>query len=191
MHKTAILILAAGSSSRMGNTKQLLPFKNTTLLGWAIEQAKSTIVNDVYCVLGSNAKIIEKEISKFTIEIIFNANFKNGLSSSIVVGIDYLLTKNYDSVLIMLADQPNITSIYLNKLLKTSDKNPLKIIASNYDKKNGVPAIFPKKYFQQLLKLKGYKGATEFLNSNSEVIKMPPFNLIDIDTKEDYQKLIN
>ena len=188
--KTVILILAAGSSSRMGEPKQLLPFKNTTLLGNAIEQAKNSKSNAVFCVLGANEEIIKKSIENYKIETIFNPNFKNGLSSSIVAGIHHLSTKNFDSVLIMLADQPSVNSEYLNNLIKTSINNPSKITASNYQNKMGVPAIFPKSYFQKLLNLKGDKGAKVLLNENhSEIIKMNPFNLTDIDTKEDYQNL--
>lgn len=191
MQKTAILILAAGSSSRMGKPKQLLPFKNTTLLGWSIAQAKKSKANNIFCVLGANAEIIKKDISNYNIETIFNANFKDGLSSSIVAGTDYLATKNYDSVLIMLADQPNVGSDYLNKLIKTSEENASKIIASNYIDKTGVPAIFTKEYFPDLLNLKGDKGAKDFLNNHqSKIIKLKPFNLVDIDTIEDYKKLM-
>ena len=189
--KTAILILAAGSSSRMGAPKQLLPYKNTTLLGYSIEQAKHINIKHVFCVLGANAEIIEKSIENYQIETIYNPNFKNGLSSSIFVGVKKL-QHNFDTILIMLADQPNVDFNYLNKLIKTSEENPSKIIASNYQNKIGVPAIFPKKYFNQLLELKGDKGARNILNNNkSDIIKMPPFNLTDIDTKEDYQNLIS
>ena len=191
MQKTAILILAAGTSSRMGAIKQLLPYKNSTLLNWSIEQAKQSKINDVFCILGANKEIIIKEIKHQNINVIFNPNYENGLSSSIVSGINYLVSKDFNSVLIMLADQPNIDSIYLNELIKTSEENHSKIIASNYLGKIGVPSIFPRSYFPQLLSLKGDKGAKEFLNEKaSEIIKMAPFNLIDIDTKEDYQNLI-
>ena len=126
------------------------------------------------------------------IETIYNPNFSKGLSSSIVAGIDHLKAENFDSVLIMLVDQPNVDSTYLNELIKASEENPSKVIASNYKVKLGVPAIFPKIHFTQLLNLKGDKGAKALLNKEAfQVIKMKPFNLIDIDTNEDYQNLIN
>lgn len=191
MQKTAILILAAGSSSRMGKPKQTLPYKNTTLLVWSIAQAKNSKASSVFCVLGANAEIITKDISKHKVECILNPNFKDGLSSSIIAGIDYLKPKDFDAVLIMLADQPNVNSNYLNTLIKTSEENLSKIIASNYIDKIGVPAIFTKEYFLDLLNLKGDKGAKDFLNNHqSKIIKLKPFNLVDIDTKEDYKKLM-
>jgi len=191
MAKIAILILAAGNSSRMGTVKQLLPYKQTTLLGWSIKQAQKSKACDIYCVLGANTEIIKKQIDNSSIKIIINPNYKDGLSTSIVFGVNYLMDKKIDSVLIILADQPNINSNYLNEMIITSGVNPEKIIASNYENKIGVPAIFPKHYFNQLLNLKGDKGAKKLLNKqSSEVIKMKPFNLIDIDTKKDYYNLI-
>ncbi len=192
MQKTAILILAAGNSSRMGKTKQLLPFKNTTLLEWAIEQAQKSVVKNVFCVLGANKEVIEKQLTSNIVEIIYNPNYKDGLSTSIVKGIDFLLNYNFDSVLIMLADQPHVTSEYLNSLIEVSKNNPSNIIASSYQGSVGVPAIFPKNYFNDLLDLKGDKGAKNFLlQQNNNVIKVNSTqNLLDIDTPEDYQHLL-
>ena len=94
MKKTAILILAAGKSSRMGSTKQLLSYKKTTLLGWAIEQAKQSKANTVFCVLGANSEIIEKSIENYLVETIYNVDYNNGLSTSIIAGINHLKDKN-------------------------------------------------------------------------------------------------
>ncbi|AZJ34017.1 NTP transferase domain-containing protein [Tenacibaculum singaporense] len=192
MQKTAILILAAGSASRMGKIKQLLPYKNTTLLEWAIEQAQKSTIKDVFCVLGANKDVIEKQLTTKPIKVIYNPNYKNGLSTSIVEGINLLQKHCFDNTLIMLADQPHVTSEYLNSLIEASKKNPSNIIASNYQSSVGVPAIFPKKYFNHLLNLKGDKGAKNFLlQHNNNVIKVnSSLNLVDIDTPEDYKHLL-
>ena len=192
MKKTAILILAAGKSSRMGSPKQLLPYQNTTLLGCAIEHAKNSKASAVFCVLGANAIRIKKSIEKNNVKIIINKEFQHGLSTSIIAGINHLKDKNFDSVLIMLADQPNVNANYLNKLLTASEEDKNVIIASCYPNKVGVPAVFSKLYFNQLLQLKGDKGAKDLLNNqSSKIIKLNANNLLDIDTIQDYQKLIN
>nr|WP_321226909.1 nucleotidyltransferase family protein [uncultured Psychroserpens sp.] len=183
----AILILSAGSSTRMGTTKQLLPIGNKTLLGLSIENALQTNAKKVFCVLGSNAENIKNSISQYDIEIIINPNFKEGLSSSIVEGLNHIENSNFDSVLIMLSDQPKVDSNYINLLILSSEKKPTQITASQYEKTIGVPAIFPKKYFKQLQQLEGDKGAKDFLNTHkAQVISIKSDKLIDIDTQDDY-----
>jgi molybdenum cofactor cytidylyltransferase len=186
--KIAILILAAGSSTRMGVTKQLLPIGKTTLLGVIIEYALKSNANKVCCVLGSNAEVIKQSISKYNIESIFNPNYKKGLSSSIVTGIEHLTNQNFDGLLFLLGDQPLITAKYINKMMDHFKNYNEKIIASKYKNTLGVPTIIPNKYYNQLLKLKGDKGAKDFLNTNTkEIIPLENINLMDIDTQKEYQ----
>jgi len=188
----AILILAAGSSSRMGVAKQLLPVGQSTLLGISIKNALQSNASDTFCVLGANAESIKVTILKYNIETIINPNYKLGLSSSIVSGIKHIYTKNYDAVLIALGDQPLVTSQYLNTMIEAHKLNTENIIASRYNSTFGVPAIIPKLYFDQLLQLKGDKGAKDWLNSRKQtIISTESTNLMDIDTKKEYQDYLN
>ncbi|WP_299124368.1 nucleotidyltransferase family protein [uncultured Winogradskyella sp.] len=188
----AILILAAGSSTRMNSAKQLLPVGNTTLLGIVIENALQSDANKVYCVLGANLKAIEKSISKYSIETIFNPEYKSGLSSSIVTGIQHISNQKLDAIILLLGDQPFIKTQYINSMITSYKNHYGKIVASTYTKTYGVPAIIPKNHFDKLLMLKGDKGAKAFLNSNEQdVIPLDDANLVDIDTIEDYEELLN
>ncbi|MGJ8745349.1 nucleotidyltransferase family protein [Polaribacter sp.] len=194
MTSIAILVLAAGKSSRMKTIKQLLKTNNKTLLDNTLENAKKSKAIITFCVLGANAEKIKNEISTKSIPFIFNKNHASGLSSSIVAGIKFIEKEKqrFDAVLIMLADQPEVNTTYLNMLIDVYQENTSKIIASNYDTKPGVPAVFPKKYFSELKLLKGDKGAKEFLQKNRETTllitsKKGP---IDLDSPEDYQKYI-
>tara|TARA_B100000809_G_scaffold263455_1_gene316753 strand:- start:163 stop:744 length:582 start_codon:yes stop_codon:yes gene_type:complete len=187
----ALVILSAGSSTRMGTAKQLLPIKDTTLLGLSITNALETNANKVICVLGSNAETIKESISQFDIEVTINNNHQEGLSSSIAKGLNYIENKNFDAVLIMLGDQPKVDSKYLNILIRSFEDNPTKITASEYSKNRGVPAIFPKSYFKQLQLLKGDKGAKNFLNAHrTQIISLKSEKLIDIDTQEEYRNFL-
>ena len=194
MNSIAILVLAAGKSSRMKGIKQLLKIDNKTLLEHTLEEAKKVNSKNVFCVLGANATKIKAQTSTKNINYIFNENFEKGLSSSIVSGVNYIEKKhpNINSILILLADQPEVNDFYLNKLIATFKKNNEKIIASNYGEMNGVPAIFPKNYFSKLQFLKGDKGAKELLNNNDlDVLVFPrKKSFVDIDTQEDYQSYI-
>ena len=187
----ATLILAAGNSSRMGKAKQLLAVEDSTLLGMAIKNALKSDTDEVFCVLGENINVILKSIEKFEIGTIVNPNYEDGLSSSIVCGIERLM--HFDAVFVMLADQPKVDSSYLNQIIFDFKDNPGCIIASDYEGTKGVPALFPKEYYHFLLKLKGDKGAKQLLNSKKITVKTvnTSVNLLDIDTPEDYHNLIN
>ncbi len=195
MNTIAVLVLAAGKSSRMSSIKQLEKIGNKTLLDIILEKVKSIFSNQIYCVLGANSDIIQEKITTKNIYFINNKNFETGLSSSIVTGI-HNFKKNdlkFDGVLILLADQPAISIEYLDSLVNLFHQHKTKIIASNYGNKFGVPAIFPNTYFDDLLLIKGDKGAKEFINQRKEEILSPKIssNFVDIDTNEDLQKFKN
>ncbi|RLD86455.1 MAG: nucleotidyltransferase family protein [Bacteroidetes bacterium] len=189
--KIAIIILAAGASSRMGKIKQLLSWKQTTLIGNAIEQALDSKADDVFVVLGANYQLISKEIKQENITIIYNKNWTLGMGSSIVCAMDFFDKKHkkYDGVLITLVDQPLIDVIYFNMLInKFIDNN---IIASKYKNRVGVPAIFSLKYFNELRQLNGDIGARNLILKHiNDVKKIDAFDKIqDIDSIESYEHL--
>ena len=192
----AILILAAGESSRMGERiKQILPWKNYNLLGNALTQAKTTMADATYVVLGAYEEIIKAEVSFEPNSIIQNPNWKNGLGSSIAAGMDYFLSKElaYDAVLIMLADQPLMDTNYLNKMLGNWKANSSKIITTQYNGRSGVPAIFGNEYFIELQKLNKDFGAKDIIATNESAILAlnPEGKEIDIDSWDTYQELCN
>ncbi|WP_299317109.1 nucleotidyltransferase family protein [uncultured Maribacter sp.] len=193
----AVLIMAAGASSRMDGIKQLMPWKDSNFLMETIKTVQQTNSTSIHVVLGSNAEFISAECSlkEKDIDVIVNSNWENGLGDSIAHGVKVLLkqTPGLDGVLICLADQPLLSFEYLNSLIEEFIKHPSKIIATNYDKKVGVPALFPKLLFEKLCTLKGDFGAKEILNDKSNVIiSLDAANqIIDIDTNLEYQNLLN
>ena len=194
MINIAILVLAAGESSRMKTPKQLVKIGINFLLEIVLSKAKAININHVYCVLGANDVLIRKEISSANTHFIYNTNFKKGLSSSIAYGISHLktTTNSYDAVLVLLGDQPAIEKTYLNEMIALFNEDQSKIIASNYGKKLGVPAIFPRSYFSKLQKMSGDFGAKDILNNNSNVVYInKQTNFIDIDIEEDLQNFKN
>ncbi|MGK0325566.1 MAG: molybdenum cofactor cytidylyltransferase [Polaribacter sp.] len=191
MKNIAVLILAAGKSSRMNRIKQLEKINSETLLDITLDKVSSLFSENIFCVLGANCDEIKQGITSKNIEFINNKKFKNGLSSSIVSGINYFNKNklNFEGIFILLADQPAIEITYLKAMLKLFKKNNNTIIASNYGNKLGVPAIFPEKYFTDLLLIKGDKGAKEFITKRGSEVLCPKSttNFFDIDTKRDLQ----
>jgi len=189
----AILILAAGESKRMGErVKQLLPWNSTTLLENALNQAKESQAEDVYVVLGANEEFIKKQTQLPDDVCINNENWSNGMGSSIVAGVQHMisLAKDYDGILVMLADQPLIDTEYLNKILDTWGKAKATITATGYENGLGVPAMFDKCHFPELLKLTKDYGARNIINDSNIKIINPQGKEMDIDTWQDYQYLI-
>lgn len=181
----------------MGCIKQLLPYSNSTLLEITIKYALASKAEKVYCVLGANSEAIKSHIKNSRVTFINNPNWKDGLSSSIVTGVSFLesIKDKTKAILIMLADQPNVDSDYIDALINLYSKNQDKVIASDYGDKKGVPAIFPKLFNKELMRLKGDKGAKDFLNNKEvNIITLASKNrgvLKDIDTPEDYNKLLD
>ncbi|MFK7813747.1 MAG: NTP transferase domain-containing protein [Maribacter sp.] len=191
----AVLILAAGESSRMGDkVKQVLPWKDYNLLGNTVNQAKACIADDTYVVLGAYEEIIKAEVNFNDNSIIQNPDWKNGLGSSITAGMNYFESKAlaFDAVLIMLADQPLIDTNYLNKMIGNWKGNSSKIITTQYEGRSGVPAIFGKEYFHELQKLNKDFGAKDIITSHKDSILAlhPEGKEVDIDNWEAYQDLI-
>jgi len=186
----AILILAAGSSSRLGEPKQLLDWYGNTLLQHAIKTALQ-ISSSVTVVLGANEKIIRPTISNFPISIVLNKKWEEGMSSSISAGMESLEGKKYKAVLIMLCDQPFVNVLLLENIISIFKKNKQPIVACEYNDKLGVPALFDFSFFKKLKDLKGQSGAKDLIRSNLEWVEKVVFEKgqIDVDTQEDWVRL--
>lgn len=184
------LILAAGNSSRMGTTKQLLPWSRNTLLGNAIDIAAISNIDKAFVVLGAEAQKIQEAVLPENYEVILNKNWQEGLGSSISVGITGIMKAEAkpNAILIMLADQPFIDKTYLNTLIGHYKAKKGKIIATQYGSKMGVPAIFDPSFFLALQKMKGDEGASQLISKNKGSCfgVDPEKKATDLDTPEDY-----
>ena len=178
----AVIILAAGKSSRLkGKTKQLLKYQDESLIKIAVKKALK-ISSDVFVVLGHEKELCMKELKDFNINIVINENYHQGMGTSISKAIKY--TQDFENSMIMLCDQPFIPTSHYQEL-KSSLVFEV-IIASKYNNNSLVPAIFPKKYYEELLKLNEDKGAKSLLNKHSHItLELSSEMAIDIDTSED------
>lgn len=194
MDKIPILLLAAGSSSRMGQPKQLLQWGNQSLIEHQIETLQKA-GNPLGVILGAHSESIFPVIEKFGDNIYVNPNWKNGMGNTIAFGTHQLLKKFPDAkgVLITLVDQPLITSLYIKKILQTFQPGEQQIIVSlSSSGWRGVPVLFDKIYFEELKKLDGEKGAKILIQQyKNSVIEIECGELLaDIDTYESYQRIL-
>ena len=190
---TAVIILAAGTSSRLGHPKQLLPFQDQSLLKHAIKAALDSGVEPVVVVIRSNEKEIHSHIEDEPISIVLNEDYMQGIASSIKAGLGYILEahKECDSVILMVCDQPHVNPALLKNLVTTKQETNKPIVACSYKNTIGVPALFDKKFFPELLSLNGEEGGKKvLLHHENEVAAIAfPKGEIDIDTPADYDAL--
>ncbi len=191
----AVLIMAAGESSRMKGIKQLLPWKGSTLLVHTLKTLLKVQKEHLFMVLGANSEFIKthSDLASQPVTLIKNKGWQNGLGSSISCGIDYVLKQQhqFDGILICLADQPMLTSAYFTELIELFKTSSACIIATKYSNKSGVPAIFSVELARELIHLKEDYGA-RFLMSKykDEMLVLDAGELIvDIDTPETYTAL--
>ncbi|HEY8782331.1 MAG TPA: nucleotidyltransferase family protein [Mucilaginibacter sp.] len=188
---TGIIILAAGSSSRLSKPKQNLVYKGRTLLQRAIETALKSVCRPVIVVLGANENVIMSTIEGFDAAIIQNPGWQEGMASSIRSGIEELqiIEPEADSVILMLCDQPFVDASLIDRLVQK--KSIKSIVACAYDNTIGAPVLFAAAYFDELLLLKGQEGAKKLLMKYPyDVITVSfPRGSIDIDTVEDFERL--
>lgn len=189
---TGIIILAAGESSRLGRPKQNLLYQGKTLLQHALAAAIGSACRPVILVLGANSEDILPLVGKFPVSIVHNPDWQQGMSGSIHIGITELQKiPGVDSAIIMLCDQPFVDAELMAQILQKQTESGKDIIACAYNDTLGVPVLFDKKYFPQLLTLQGHDGAKKLLLAYAEDIATVDFaqGAIDVDTMEDYEGL--
>ena len=176
-------MLAAGASVRLGQPKQLLRYQGKTLLRHATETALS--VGPVTVVLGANAEQIAPTLDSLPVTIILAEDWQEGMSASLRAGITAVA--DCDAALVMLCDQPLVTTELLAALLHAWE--PGSIVASDYGEALGPPCVFDRAYFPELLELTGDSGARRLLKKHPCRTVAFPGGRADVDTLEDASRL--
>lgn len=194
MQSYAILLLAAGQSKRLGMPKQQLVYNGKTLLQHAAHEARETGAAATIVVIAPNATDMEEQLSGLSADIVVNENAHEGMSGSIRKGIQHISVHypQVKNVLIMLCDQPHVSASHLLTLIEKQQDTGAAVVASYYDGRKGVPALFNESVFPLLLSLQGDTGAKYLIESLEEDVVTVPFpqGAIDVDTKKAYQQII-
>ena len=148
--KTGVILLAAGSSSRLGRPKQLISYQEKTLIQHSIEAAQHSAADALVVVLGCNSELIQKGIESKEVPLLVHAHWEKGMSSSMQCGLRYLLEAGQvDQVLLMLCDQPYVSQGLLDQLMNGKTASGKGIVACSYAGTVGVPALFDQFYFPE------------------------------------------
>lgn len=189
-----IVILAAGSSARLGRPKQLLPFGNSNLITRAVTTALNSGKGPVAVILGAFSDEILPHLSGLTVHAVINHEWPSGMASSVRKGVEFFeeVYPDTDGLLFMVCDQPRLDESIISKLFSLQDELNTAAAACVYAGVPGTPALFHRSVFQALGQLQGDKGAGKLLREMSEsTAKLDfPDGMHDIDTEDDYQTLL-
>ena len=194
MANIGAVILAAGESSRLGRPKQLIEFRGKTLVRRIVDAADEAGCSPIAVVIGSDGKKVAQELEQTNAAIVENEKWRNGIGTSIRAGMQKLveLRRDLDAVTLLVCDQPLVETELIKQVIARYGETGKTIIASSYSKTLGVPALFDRSHFEELLTLPDDSGAKSIiLSKRARVVEFPfPQGNIDIDTLADYEKLV-
>ncbi len=167
MIELSVIILAAGGSTRLGVSKQMINFHGRTLIQLACDRALK-LSSNVTVVTGANHHSIEASFAPLKVSKLYNPHWEKGIASSVGLAIKHEF--NSQRVLIMHCDQPLIPEEHYQLLKEQSDNHPEKIIATEFDDRYIAPAIFPHRYFYELTTLKGEEGVDTVIEAHLDIV---------------------
>ena len=191
MGSIGAVILAAGGSSRFGQPKQLIQFRGKSLVRRMVNGAGDAGCSPVIVVIGSHREQISRELADASANIVENENWQCGIGSSIRAGVRHLIgiAPNLEAIVLLVCDQPSVESETVKRLIGLREETKKAIVASSYADTLGVPALFDRSCFEELLVLDDASGAKPVILSNHDRVAEFPFpaGRIDIDTAADLE----
>jgi molybdenum cofactor cytidylyltransferase len=192
---TAGLVLAAGSSRRMGSPKQLLLIDGSPLLGLVVEQANDSKLDQVVVVLGANADEIRSRVSLGRARVLLNPDHASGMASSIRAGLASL-DEGVDRVVVILGDQPDVEASRLDQLLELQESSGLPAAALSFNGLLHPPVVLVRDLWGDLMSLEGDVGCRAVIRAKPELVARLPVegdltHPVDVDTPEDYELIRN
>ncbi len=186
----AAVILAAGASTRYGRPKQLLRYEGQSLLRRAAEAAAGSGCRPIVAVLGASARLCADELHGLPVHLAENPMWMEGMGGSLRSGIETLsaLAPGAAAVVVTLCDQPHVSTQLIDALAQRHRESGAPIVASAYAGTLGVPALFGRSLFGELLSLRGHGGARRIIERFKGGVESVPFpaGIVDIDTPQDF-----
>ena len=186
----ALILLAAGASTRMGQPKQLLLVDGQPLLRKVAISGLTAPVALIVVVLGANAPQITPCLAGLDLRLLINPDWAEGMGSSLRFAMAHLRDNHPEltETIVALADQPDLTDDHLARLIEVQRTTGRTIVASTYDGVRGPPVLFAARHFPELLALRGDTGARGLLKTHAADVATVPLPVgPDLDTPADYQ----
>jgi len=184
------VVLAAGCSSRLGSPKQLVLVEQRTLVSQAVNCCVRGGCARVAVVLGASLETVLPTVRGLAADVLVNEDWREGIASSIRAGVS-ALSEEVEAVVLATCDQPRLSSDVVRRLIAGFDGVPGRMVACEYAGTVGVPALFGRSCFEELLQLRGDSGARRLLRRNLEtVVRVPwPGGAFDVHLLSDREKI--
>ena len=185
----AAVVLAAGSSRRLGRPKQLLPYRGATLLDATLAVARSAGLEQVVLALGAAADEVRGSADLTGVDVVLNPDFGDGCATSIRTALGRV-RDDAVGVVLLLGDQPGVTAAAIAALVAQAGDHDVGVCA--YDDGPGHPLWFHRRMFDTLTGLHGDKAVWRLVDTGDDVEQVRARGSIprDVDTWADYQALL-
>jgi len=189
----AAVVLAAGSSSRMGKPKQTLQLEGWSMLERVLQTLSRTKVDRVVVVLGAHSSAVRGRVKFGREKVVLNPRFKEGMSGSLRLGLAEV--EETDAAIIVLGDQPFVSPGTIDRIIDAyvSSKSP--VVVPVYHGRRGNPVLFDRSLFPQIRRIRGDVGAKSVVAGNEDKLLQVDVNdegiLVDIDTPSDYSNAVS
>lgn len=191
----AAIILAAGESKRMHQSKIVLPWGSGTVISHVISVFKSADIDDIVVVTGGYRDLVENEVSKAGARSVYNPDYQNDeMAISLKIGLNSVESRKISGFFLVLGDQPTVILQDLKGMIEVHKNDPGKIVIPSYSMRRGHPWLIPNKYFKEITQLNPPDTLRTFIQRNENDIVYyivdHPEVMVDIDTPEDYKRLL-
>jgi len=187
------ILLAAGTSSRMGGFKQLLPYRGSTIVETCVATVRGTTVDSIYVVVGHRADEVAAAVEAPDVRIVRNDAYLDGMATSVVAGVTAARAAGHDAVMICLCDQPHLDRTVYDAVLGAYRESGAPIVVPSYAGDTGHPAIFDRSLFDEILAVdpsQGLRAVTYAHRGDKLRVPVDAVGVLDdIDTAEDYERL--
>jgi molybdenum cofactor cytidylyltransferase len=190
--RTAAVILAAGTSTRMGTVKQLLRLDDRPLLQHVIDNVRASGVTEIVVVLGFAEEAIRREIDAQNARVVINESYQQGMGTSLKAGLS-AVDPSAEAAIIVLADQPFVQPATMDRLISEHRQCKAQIVIPIYRGFRGNPVLLDRAVFPEIMTLNGDMGCRAIFGDHLEgTVKVPVDDvgiLLDVDRPGDFEKL--
>ena len=185
------VVLAAGTSSRLGRPKQLLELDGRPLLQHVVDAAAASGLDEVVVVLGHESERVASALALPPgTRVVVNHEYEAGQSTSLSAGLASV-DPRADAAAILLGDQPRLTSSAIRKVLDAFRNSDAPIVRALWQGTPGHPVVLARSEWESVRRLEGDKGARDLVaaSARAEVVEMDEPPVEDVDTWEQYETL--